>query len=117
MLGDDGRNGVIAVYLKSFDPNAPQIGEAKSTGFREFEIEGFHPSSSFFQMDYSQETDQGLKDLRQTLYWNPYLVTDDSGNVTISFYTNEVGGPMTIHVRGLGLDGLPVSGSVTINAK
>ncbi|WP_083638989.1 carboxypeptidase-like regulatory domain-containing protein [Algoriphagus marinus] len=117
MLGDDGRNGVIAVYLKNFDPNAPQIEGAKSTGFREFEIEGFQPTSSFFQIDYSQEKDQGLKDFRQTLYWNPYLVTDDSGNVTISFYTNETGEPMTIHVRGLGLDGLPVSGGITINTK
>jgi hypothetical protein len=117
MLGDDGRNGVIAVYLKTFDPSISQAQGGRSTGFKEFQIEGYQPSSPFFQMDYSQEPDQNLKDLRQTLYWNPYLVTDDSGNLTLSFYTNEIAGPMTIHVRGLGLDGLPVSGSITINSK
>jgi len=117
MLGDDGRNGVIAVYLKTFDPSISQAQGGRSTGFKEFQIEGYQPSSSFFQMDYSQELDHNLKDLRQTLYWNPYLVTDDSGNLTLSFYTNELAGPMTIHVRGLGLDGLPISGSITINSK
>jgi hypothetical protein len=117
MLGDDGRNGVIAVYLKTFDPSISQAQGGRSTGFKEFQIEGYQPSSPFFQIDYSQEPDQNLKDLRQTLYWNSYLVTDDSGNLTLSFYTNELAGPMTIHVRGLGLDGLPISGSITINSK
>ncbi len=117
MLGDLGRNGVIAVYLKNFDPDSPSAGPKKSTGFQEFTIEGYQPSTAFFQMDYAQEEDRSLKDLRQTLYWNPYLVTDDSGNLTLSFYTNETGGPMTIQVRGLGLDGLPVSGTQTINIK
>jgi hypothetical protein len=117
MLGDQGRNGVIAVYLKTFDPLAAPSGQNKISGIKEFQIEGFQPTSPFFQVDYTQEADRQLKDQRQTLYWNPYLVTDESGNVTVSFYTNENAGPMTVEVRGLGLDGLPVSGTFTINVK
>lgn len=117
MLGDQGRNGVIAVYLKEFDPLAVPLGTNKATGFKEFQIEGYQPTSPFFQVDYSQKEDRELKDQRQTLYWNPYLVTDESGNVTVSFYTNENAGPMTVEVRGLGLDGLPISGTFTINVK
>jgi hypothetical protein len=117
MLGDQGRNGVIAVYLKTFDPLAVPSGQNKITGFKEFQIEGYQPTSPFFQVDYTQEADRQLKDQRQTLYWNPYLVTDESGNVTVSFYTNENAGPMTVEVRGLGLDSLPLSGTFTINVK
>ncbi len=117
MLGDQGRNGVIAVYLKEYDPSKDPFGNNRITGFKEFTIEGFQPSSPFYQVNYEQEADKALKDQRQTLYWNPYLVTDETGNATISFYTNENSGPMTIHVKGLGLDGQPVSGTFTINVK
>ncbi|MDI1324338.1 MAG: carboxypeptidase-like regulatory domain-containing protein [Algoriphagus sp.] len=115
MLGDQGRNGVIAVYLKSGGLSETSLPSLKTSGINEFSIEGFQPGTPFFQMDYSQETDEELIDQRQTIYWNPFLVTDQSGKVSFSFYTNDLAGPMTVVVKGLGLDGLPVSGTFTIN--
>jgi hypothetical protein len=117
MLGDQGRNGVIAVYLKSGESSQSSAPSLKPSGINEFTIEGFQPGTPFYQMDYSQETDVELIDQRQTIYWNPFLVTDQSGQVSISFYTSDLGGPMTVVVKGLGLDGLPVSGTFTINKK
>ncbi len=118
MLGDEGRNGVIAVYLKEYDPNAPSpVGDQNDGSFAEFEIEGFEPTQEFFALDYSQEPNKTIEDKRQTLYWNPYLVTDENGQLSLSFYTNENAGPMTVWVRGLGLDGIPISGTFTINPK
>jgi TonB-dependent Receptor Plug Domain len=117
MLGDQGRNGVIAVYLKSGGSSETSPPSLKSSGINEFTIEGFQPGTPFFQIDYSQETDEELTDKRQTIYWNPFLVTDQSGKVSFSFYTNDLAGPMTVVVKGLGLDGLPVSGTFTINKK
>lgn len=118
MLGNEGRNGVIAIYLKTYDPNAPTpIQGTNSGGYAKFEIEGFEPARSFFQLDYEQETNLDFEDKRQTLYWNPFLVTDESGTLTLSFYTNQIAGPMTVSIRGLGLDGLPISGTFTINRK
>ena len=115
MLGDQGRNGVIAVYLKSGESSQSSAPSLKPSGINEFTIEGFQPGTPFYQIDYSQETDEELIDQRQTIYWNPFLVTDQTGQVSISFYTNDLGGPMTVVVKGLGLDGLPVSGTFTIN--
>jgi len=116
MLGDDGRNGVIAVYLKEYDPNAPSpIGDKNDGSFAEFEIEGFQAPIDFYELDYEQEPQRNLEDKRQTLFWNPYLVTDENGQVSVSFYTNEIAGPMTVSVRGMGLDGIPISGTFTIN--
>ncbi|SFO15583.1 TonB-dependent Receptor Plug Domain [Algoriphagus ornithinivorans] len=116
MLGDQGRNGVIAVYLKEGNQNisSPLM---PSVGLSQFVIEGYEPVKSFFYMDYEQEKDFSGKDQRQTLYWNPYLVTDESGKVSISFYTNDLAGPMTVEVRGLGINGEPVSGTFIINPK
>jgi hypothetical protein len=117
MLGDQGRNGVIAVYLKEGISEQANLPSANPTGVSNFTIEGYQPQIPFYQIDYAQEIDSELVDQRQTIYWNPYLVTDATGKVQVSFYTNDFAGPMTVVVRGLGLDGLPVSGTFTINQK
>jgi hypothetical protein len=117
MLGDQGRNGVIAVYLKEGVSEQTNLPSANPAGVSNFTIEGYQPQIPFYQMDYAQEADSELVDQRQTIYWNPYLVTDATGKVQVSFYTNDLAGPMTVVVRGLGLDGLPVSGTFTINQK
>lgn len=116
MLGDQGRNGVIAVYLKEYDPNA-ENPLMSGEGLNTYTVEGYTTYKPIYVMDYSQENDPDLIDKRQTLYWNPYLVTDDNGTVTISFYTNENGGPMSVYVKGLGVNGQGLSGSFTINSK
>jgi len=117
MLGDQGRNGVIAVYLKSGESLETSAPSLKPSGINEFTIEGFQPGTPFYQIDYSQETDEELIDRRQTIYWNPFLVTDQTGQLSFSFFTNDLGGPMTVVVKGLGLDGLPISGTFTIKTK
>jgi hypothetical protein len=117
MLGDQGRNGVIAVYLKEGVSEQTNLPSANPAGISNFTIEGYQPQIPFYQMDYAQEADSELVDQRQTIYWNPYLVTDATGKVQVSFYTNDLAGPMTVVIRGLGLDGLPVSGTFTINQK
>jgi len=43
-------------------------------------------------------------------------VTDESGEAVLSFFTNDSGGPMTVEIRGLSLDGKPISGTFTINS-
>ncbi len=116
MLGDQGRNGVIAVYLKEYDPNAvDQLLAGK--GLNTFTIDGYASYNPIYEVDYSQENDPESIDQRQTLYWNPYLVTDENGTVTITFYTNDNAGPMTVSVKGLGVNYQGLSGTFTINAK
>ncbi|OOG69402.1 carboxypeptidase-like regulatory domain-containing protein [Algoriphagus sp. A40] len=113
MLGDQGKNGVIAVYLK--DRLVQDL--SGQPGLKEFVVEGYQPSGSFFVMDYEQMTDPVEKDDRQTLYWNPYLIADEKGELSFSFYTNDSPGPVVIEVRGLGIDGEIVSGTFILNKK
>lgn len=113
MLGDQGRNGVIAVYLKE-GVNTQSVPTLTSS-VSNFVIQGFEPPRNFYQMAYdgNEEVEQ---DLRKTLYWNGNLVTDESGEAVLSFFTNDSGGPMTVEIRGLSLDGKPISGTFTINS-
>ena len=114
-LGDQGKNGVIAVYLKEGgDPNA---NGNLPPGIKEFTIEGLQPSRNFIPVDYTQINEPVEKDDRQTLLWNPYLVTDESGEIKISFYSNDSDGPVAVEIKGLTIDGLPVFGTFLLRKK
>lgn len=115
MLGDQGRNGIIAVYLKD---NANQgLDGLGGPGVKEFVVEGYQPAGNFFPTDYEQITEPVEKDDRQTLYWNPYVIADEKGTFTFSFYTNDSEGPVVVEVRGLGIDGEIIVGSFMLNQK
>jgi hypothetical protein len=44
-------------------------------------------------------------DLRSTIHWEPNLITDTSGNATLSFYTADKTGDYTIIIEGTDLNG------------
>ncbi len=115
MLGDQGRNGIIAVYLK--DNLDTGLGALAGPGIKEFVVEGYQPTGNFIPVDYEQITEPVEKDDRQTLYWNPFMTTDEKGTLTFSFYTNDSEGPVVVEVRGLGIDGEIIVGTFILNQK
>ena len=113
MLGDQGRNGIIAVYLK----DNLNMGAGDMPGIKEFLVQGYQPTGTYIPLDYQQLTAPIEKDDRQTLAWFPYLVADERGTVSFSFDTNDSGGPVVVEVRGLGVDGEIVSGTFLLFQK
>lgn len=116
MLGDQGRNGIIAVYLKD-NLDSGLDGLAGQPGIKEFLVEGYQPTGNFVPVDYEQITEPVEKDDRQTLYWNPFMIADEKGTVTFSFYSNDSEGPVVVEVRGLGIDGEVIVGTFILNQK
>jgi hypothetical protein len=84
---------------------------------KEFIVEGYQPTGNFIPLDYEQITEPIEKDDRQTLYWNPFLIADEKGKVSFSFYTNDSEGPVVVEVRGLGIDGEVIVGTFILNQK
>jgi hypothetical protein len=117
MMGDLGRNGVIAIYLKRGASEMPMLS-GSTPGLNRLEIDGFGYSGSFVPYDYSLEEEHPEIDQRVTLYWNPYLVTDaDSGLINLEFYTNDTDSPKIVVVEGLTIDGKPVYATHIIPSK
>jgi len=114
MLGDQGRNGVIAVYLKD---KLDEGGTLASKGIVQVTLEGFQAPSDFPNVSYGEVSSALAKDDRQTLYWNPYLVANEEGELQLSFFTNDLAGPIIIEVRGLTVDGAPLKGTFLLNKK
>jgi len=107
MMGDLGRNGIIAVYTKQgFSQSSLLSG---TPGLVSIIIDGFGSPSNFVPFDY-ENTDEELEmDQRVTLYWNPYVVTDaEKGEFSFEFFSNDSEGPKIIEVEGLSIDGQPI---------
>ena len=114
MLGDQGRNGVIAIYLKD---KLEEEDVLASKGIVRVTLEGFQAPSDFTNISYGEGSPVREKDDRQTLYWNPYLVANEQGEVQLSFFTNDLAGPVVIEVRGLTVDGTLLKGTFLLNKK
>lgn len=114
MLGDQGRNGVIAIYLKD---KLEEEDVLASKGIVRVTLEGFQAPSDFTNISYGEGSPVREKDDRQTLYWNPYLVANEQGEVQLSFFSNDLAGPVVIEVRGLTVDGTLLKGTFLLNKK
>ncbi len=71
------------------------------------EIAGFSKPREFYSPDYSVSGDMDeTKDVRSTLYWNPYVLTDkDNRKVRIVFYNNDISNKLQLTLEGMNANG------------
>lgn len=117
MMGDLGRNGIIAIYLKKGISSSPML-MGGSPGMSSMVIEGFGMPSNYVPFDYETAEEAPEKDERVTLYWNPYMITESStGKTSVEFFTNDTSSPKYLVIEGLDIEGNPVRGTLLIPAK
>ena len=74
----------IEIYLKpGREYSVLDVQTCQVIGYSE-DMEFYHPV-----YDTPEKIDDGKPDKRTTLYWNPYLKTDQNGNTTVEFYSND----------------------------
>jgi hypothetical protein len=65
-----------------------------------FQLKGRYYSKEFYMADYNKYNPP-LPETQTTLYWNPFLQTDEKGEVVISFYTNDLKGRHILIAEGI----------------
>jgi len=102
MGGFGGSAGAIAVYTK-------RGGDAKSSskGLPNSTIIGYTPTKEFYSPNYDTfDARHEQRDLRTTLYWNPYVLTSPQNNkVRLSFFNNDVTQAFRVIIEGISKDG------------
>ena len=100
-----GAGGVIAVYTK-------KGGDEKRTdpSFKGLErqiLVGYSMPKEFYSPNYLVNSPQDVGvDLRTTLYWKPYVLTDKyTKQVTIDFFNNDISRKLRIVLEGFNEDG------------
>jgi hypothetical protein len=100
-----GSGGAIAIYTKKggdVTANTSNVG-----GLEKGRLTGYSTPKEFYSPDYSKETTlTDVPDIRTTLYWAPYILTDkNSRKVTLQFYNNDVSKRLRIVLEGMNEDG------------
>jgi hypothetical protein len=110
-MAQGGAGGVIVINTKHghFTPKA-------TPGLIKFIPLGYSEPDEFYMPQYNDP--EILKapeiDYRSTIYWQPVVPIDSSGQTSLSFFTSDMAGSYTITVEGLGKNGEPVYRQTTI---
>jgi hypothetical protein len=105
MGGSGGGNGAIAIYTRK--GNEQQANNQPSPGLEKGILVGYAPPKEFYSPDYSKESPlNDVADVRTTLYWAPYILTD-AGNrrISISFYNNDISGKLRVILEVMNAEG------------
>ena len=63
---------------------------------------GYQVQKQFYQPDYQNAPlDAAIDDQRNTLLWNPAVVTDEKGEATLEFYCSDITGTFIGNIEGL----------------
>ena len=99
-----GAGGAIAIYTKKgtdgrkADPNAKGLENTVLGGYSKFK--------EFYQPQYDNPTEAVETDIRTTLYWNPYVITNKKNpRLRIQFFNNDFSKKLQVVLEGVNGDG------------
>lgn len=115
VFGPEGGNGVIAITLKKGEI------QTKMTPVSQVEIRafGYQRPTEFYMPKYEVDSVRmtNKADLRTTIYWNPSLMSDRSGNVNVQFYTADNANDYSVELEGISPNGEIIRQVRTIKRK
>lgn len=106
ILGNLILHGIVNIITRKGDP-----GNINGDGIHVIRHRAVEPLRTFVSPDYSNKA-QGnsrIPDLRNTLYWNPYIDLPPSGSADITFFTPDFPGKYIIDISGINEKGEPVA--------
>ncbi|RYY10887.1 MAG: TonB-dependent receptor, partial [Cytophagaceae bacterium] len=115
IFGNGAAGGVIAIYTKRGNKNYKGSSTA-SPGLITVRIPGFYQAREFYQPRYGAPVMNApaTDPRRLTIYWNPELGTDASGQTDVFFFTADGGGNFQVTAEGLSIGGEPGRGSTQL---
>ncbi|MGO1243191.1 MAG: TonB-dependent receptor plug domain-containing protein [Sphingobacterium sp.] len=107
IYGQYGSNGLIIITSKT---GADAMQRFTPKGIITIQPKGLHINKTFYKPEYGTLEKNTLdQDLRNTLHWEPNIITDEHGMATFYFYTSDETGNYKIDIQGLDFSGRLVS--------
>ncbi|WP_259069048.1 carboxypeptidase regulatory-like domain-containing protein [Mucilaginibacter sp. X4EP1] len=100
IYGSAASGGAFVITTKRFD-NADYKNTA-TPGLLVYRFPGFIKERAFYSPKYTAtSTDPQQPDLRNTIYWNPNLITDKNGNVNFNYYNADGAATYRVVIEGI----------------
>jgi len=72
-----------------------------------YRVKAYYGKREFYLPNYDQETEEVLiPDFRNTLMWEPSVITDEKGEATLSFFCSDINTDFVGRIEGVSEDGL-----------
>ena len=99
-----GAGGAIAVYTRK--GSEPRTGGRDAKGLENAVLGGYSRFKEFYNPIYDKPNEPSEEDIRTTLYWNPFIITNKkSQRYRIEFYNNDVSKKLQLVLEGVNADG------------
>ncbi|MGQ7944239.1 hypothetical protein [Flavobacterium sp. WC2509] len=96
--------GVIAITTNGNTQKTKSYNTVKKS------IEGFYTARIFYVPNPSKPNPEldGKAEVRNTIYWNPYLNPDKTGNASVNYFNSNVETKVKVALEGITASGIPV---------
>jgi hypothetical protein len=96
----------LSIYTKKSD-DFKEDAKKMPSNLIKMKIAGYSPVKEFYSPDYSVAKDkQANADLRSTLYWQPYIITNkENPAASFSFYNNDITSRFKVVIEGMNEEG------------
>lgn len=100
-------DGVVSIITKKEKPAGPRMSLAEieamipKTNVIDIYPLGYIKERKFYVPKYDTEESKSTNDYRTTIYWNPDVVLDETGSVTLDYYNADGNGRYKVVVEGM----------------
>ncbi|HJP62791.1 MAG TPA: carboxypeptidase regulatory-like domain-containing protein, partial [Mucilaginibacter sp.] len=106
IYGSNAAGGALIITMKHGNEGTAHFTQMQSNGITTTLYVGFYKAKTFYMPKYDiLKKDAELRDERNTIYWNPNVITDQDGKATLDFYNNDAKGIYRMVVEGIDDDG------------
>ena len=106
--------GAISIFTNGNRGNKPKKESLYSI---KMEIEGFYTERVFYAPTPEQAELDNKAAVRNTLYWNPFVHPDATGNATVNYYNTKVDTKVKVALEGITASGIPITKTVYYTIK
>ncbi len=104
IYGVRGGSGVIIINTKRGKVNS--VNNSYAPGIITYSPIGLFNPKEFYVPNYDNpKLNTSVADLRTTIYWNPNIVTDSTGNAEVDFFNADGVGKYKVVLEGMDLNG------------
>lgn len=103
IYGMDGLNGVIVITTK-IGAGTSNNYPGYTPGIITYLPKGYYAVRQFYSPKYDVQPDN-KPDYRTTVYWNPHLVTDPSGETKFNYFNTDQSGNYRVVIEGIDAEG------------
>ena len=101
-----GSGGAIAIYTKKGGSSSSNSNRGSNKEMFSTVLGGYTRFKEFYNPQYDSPSENPETDIRTTLYWNPYVITNKkSPRYRIQFFNNDLSKRLLIVLEGVNADG------------